>query len=472
MHPKARALADQLYKSPHELRVLHALRRELKSSGHVKELANVLEWWAQFAPDDESASEALYEAAKILIQSVPDHPHVFAILMAALKKDPAREAVAHLLRDHLIAAADPHELEQVFTEWALAVRRDGGTNTLAALSSFMLAHVRLHQRGDLDGAISALEDTLRAFPQHLQAKRMLAEQYERRASTPASSDKMRSREDEHRAAQLLYELGSFETGETAINLLLRALDLVPGHSGALEELLDRVGRTRLELRIERLSAYVEAAPDRARTHKHRFELVRALFRQRRHEEAVPHLRLLAGRGYGEARSVLERLDPPEIGATVSEPAPDRLVAEPLALVPDMGPEPDLEPDADTVLLEENPLVTRRESGSRPQRLALIQPPPVPAELLVSARKGAWIEHGALQPVQRTNDELAASARHVLQELTDYMECPNDDWEEEPTSRDLSHSARLIAAERSGMRSACSPPPAPSFVLQPAKPISC
>lgn len=468
MHPKARALADQLYKSPHELRVLHALRRELKSSGHLRELANVLEWWAQFAPDDESASEALYEAAKILTQSVPDHPHVFAILVAALKKDPGREAVAQLLRDHLIAAADPVELERVFTEWALAVRRDGGSNTLSAMASFMLAHVRLHQRGDLDGTISALEDTLRAFPQHLEAKRMLAEQYERRAGLPADGEKPRGREDCHRAAQLFYELGSFETGETAISFLLHALDLVPVHSGALEEFLDRVGRTRLELRIERLSAYVEAAPDRARTHKHRFELVRALFRQHRHEDAVPHLRLLAGRGYGEARSVLDRLYPPAIEAIVSEPEPEPMVLEPEPSVL----EADLEPDADTVLLEENPLVTRRESGSTPHPLALIQPPPIPRELLASGRKGDWIEHGVENVQARLTDLVAASGRSVLQELTEYMEGPIDEWEDAPTARDAVPAQPKIPAERSGMRRASSPPPAPAFTLQPREPISC
>jgi hypothetical protein len=435
----------------------------------MRELANVLEWWAQFAPDDESASEALYEAAKILIQTIPDHPHVFAILVAALKKDPGREAVAHLLREHLIAAADPAELERVFTEWALAVRRDGGSNTLSAMASFMLAHVRLNQRGDVDGGISALEDTLRAFPQHMEAKRVLAEQYERRANVP-DADKTRAREDSHRAAQLFYELGSFETGETAINFLLRALDLVPAHSGALEEFLDRVGRTRLELRIERLTAYVRAAPDRARTHKHRFELVRALFKQRRHEDAVPHLNLLAGRGYGEARSVLDRLSPPAADAVTAEPEPEVVASEPEPEVIVVEPEP--EPDADTVLLEESPLITRRESGSKPHPFALIQPPPVPRELMGNARKGAWVEHGA-DLSGRSQDLLAASARNVLQELTEYMEGPIDDWDEAPTARDaLSSSPPAIPAERSGMRRASSPPPPPAFTLQPREPISC
>jgi hypothetical protein len=91
--------------------------------------------------------------------------------------------------------------------------------------------------------------------------------------------------------------------------LLRALDLVPHHSGAMEALLRRVGLKNLELVRKRLTGYVALSPDRVRTHRFRFELVRTLFRERRYGEAIPHLQHLANRGYAEARRVLERLCP-------------------------------------------------------------------------------------------------------------------------------------------------------------------
>lgn len=309
MHPRARALVDELYEHPHRLDTLEAVRRELDAPRHAADLAEVLRWWATYAPDDTLASQVLLDAARRLASIDPQDPAVLATLIAALERDPSHEQAAQEVRMHLERARDFQTLEQVFTEWALATRREGCSPTVCALASFMLAHLRVRHTHDLDGAIEALCDALRAFPEHPEAKRALSGLYARRARKRVVTNERAARDDRHRAAQLLYELGMFDIGKDAISDLQRALDLVPDHSGALETLLRRLGGHQLPVRRMRLQAFVNAAPDRVQTHRHRFELVRCLFRERRYADAVPHLRFLSDRGYADAEEILTRLCP-------------------------------------------------------------------------------------------------------------------------------------------------------------------
>ncbi len=311
MPTDVRSLLQELHRDPHCLQTLEAVRRDLVARGRNADLAKVLQWWATFAPDDAQASRALLEAARALSHD-PMHPHVLAVLLSALWRDPGQEEAASATRRQLEALGDFDELERTFAEWALAVRREGCAPTLCALASFTLAHLRLQHAGDVEGAIFALEDALRSFPEHLDAKRALATLYARRADDRAASgDDFCAREDKHRAAQLFFELGVFEIGEAATADLSRTLDLVPNHTAALEALLHRLGQSaqKLHVRRMRLSAYVATAEDRVRTHRHRFELVRTLFRERLYADAEPHLSFLALRGYAEAKELLERLSP-------------------------------------------------------------------------------------------------------------------------------------------------------------------
>jgi tetratricopeptide (TPR) repeat protein len=301
-------IAD-LRKSPHDVDLLRAVQRALDDGEHGEELARLLEWWAGYAPDDPMASRALVDAARCLEGRADKRAHQLTLLTHALVRDPGNEAAAYRLRQVLEDAEEFDELERILSDWTLAVRREGAPATLCALASFTLAHVRSQHLGDVDGAISALEDALRAFPEHPDAKRTLAELYAKRVRVNLLANERRAREDCHRAAQLYYELGNFELGEQAIAFLLRALDLVPHHSAAMEALVRRIGVKNLELLRRRLSGYVALSPDRVRTHRFRFELVRTLFRERRYGEAVPHLKHLSSRGYAEARKILERLCP-------------------------------------------------------------------------------------------------------------------------------------------------------------------
>lgn len=309
MHARARALVDELMQHPDRLHTLEAVRRELDAPKHAEELSKVLRWWATYAPDDTLASKVLLDAARRLASARPHDPAVLTTLIDALMRDPSHEQAASEIRVQLERAHDFHELEQVFTDWALSTRRDGCSQALCALSSFMLAHLRIKHTQDLEGAIEALCDALRAFPEHPEAKRALASLYARRSRERAEHNERAAREDRHRAAQLFYELGTFDIGDAAIMDFQRALDLVPNHSEALEALLRRLGGSRLSLRRTRLTAYVATAPDRVQSHRQRFELVRCLFRERRHAEAVPHLMFLSSRGYADAEEILKRLCP-------------------------------------------------------------------------------------------------------------------------------------------------------------------
>jgi tetratricopeptide (TPR) repeat protein len=309
MSREIRALIAELRKKPHEVELLRAAQRALDDGKHSDELAHLLEWWAGYAPDDPLAAKALLDAARCYEHRPEKRAHELSLVTAALMRDPANEQAAYRLRQLLEVADDYLALEAQLSEWALAVRREGSPATLCALASFSLGLVRSNHLEDIDGAISALEDALRAFPEHPDAKRALADLYARRARVTLRADDRRAREDCHRAAQLYYELGNFELGEQAIACLLRALDLVPHHSAAMEALVRRVGTKNLELLRKRLAGYVSLSPDRVRTHRFRFELVRTLFRERRHAEAVPHLTHLASRGYAEARRILDRLSP-------------------------------------------------------------------------------------------------------------------------------------------------------------------
>ncbi len=322
MHIRARALADELYQHPHRLETLDALRRELNAPKYAAELAEILRWWAPYAPDDTLASQALLDAARRMLEATPSDPAILPTLISALERDPAHEQVASEIRLFLERARDFNELEQVFTEWSLATRRDGCTPSLCALASFMLAHLRVKHTDNLEGAIEALCDALRAFPEHPDAKRALAGLYARRARRKLASDERGALEDRHRAAQLLYELGTFDIGKAAITDLQRALDLVPDHGEALEALLRRLGGNQLPVRRMRLQSYVNAAPDRVQSHRHRFELVRCLFRERRYAEAVPHLRFLSSRGYADAEEILARLCP-DTGRASQPPLPQK-----------------------------------------------------------------------------------------------------------------------------------------------------
>jgi tetratricopeptide (TPR) repeat protein len=304
-----RALIADLRKKPHDVELLRAVQRALDDGNHAEELAHLLEWWAGYAPDDPLASKALLDAARCHERNPGKREHELSLVIAALERDPGNEQAAYRLRQLFETADDYLALERQLSEWSLAVRREGAPATLCALASFSLGLVRANQLEDIDGAIAALEDTLRAFPEHPDAKRALADLYARRARVKLRADDHRAREDSHRAAQLYYELGNFELGEQAIACLLRALDLVPHHSAAMEALVRRVGKTNLELLRKRLTAYVGMSPDRVRTHRFRFELVRTLFRERRYAEAIPHLTHLSSRGYAEARRILERLSP-------------------------------------------------------------------------------------------------------------------------------------------------------------------
>jgi tetratricopeptide (TPR) repeat protein len=305
----ARALIADLRKKPHDVELLRAVQRALDDGSHADELAHLLEWWASYAPDDPLASKALLDAARCYEKRADKRDHELSLVIAALERDPGNEQASYRLRQLLETRDDYLELEVQLSEWALAVRREGAPSTLCALASFSLGLVRANHLEDVDGAIAALEDTLRAFPEHPDAKRALADLYARRARVKLRADDRRAREDGHRAAQLYYELGNFELGEQAIACHLRALDLVPHHSAAMEALVRRVGKTNLELLRKRLTAYVSMSPDRVRTHRFRFELVRTLFRERRYAEAIPHLTHLSNRGYAEARRILARLSP-------------------------------------------------------------------------------------------------------------------------------------------------------------------
>jgi tetratricopeptide (TPR) repeat protein len=309
MPRNTRALIADLRKSPHDVELLRAVQRALDDGLHAEELARLLEWWAGYAPDDPMASRALLDAARCLEGREDKRAHQLTLITQSLVRDPGNEAAAYRLRQVLEDSEQFDELERIINDWALSVRREGAPATLCALASFTLAHVRSQHMGDVDGAISALEDALRAFPEHPEAKRTLAELYAKRVRANLLSNERRAREDCHRAAQLYFELGNFELGEQAIAFLLRALDLVPHHSGAMEALIRRLGVKNLELLRRRLSGYVALSPDRVRTHRFRFELVRTLFRERRYGEAVPHLKHLSNRGYAEARRILERLAP-------------------------------------------------------------------------------------------------------------------------------------------------------------------
>ena len=326
MHSRARALADELYQHPHRLECLDALRRELAAPKYAAELAEILRWWAPYAPDDTLASQALLDAARKMLMSTPLDPAILPTLISALDRDPSHEQAASEIRLYLERARDYHKLEQVFAEWALATRRDGCTPTLCALASFMLAHLRVKHLNDLDGAIAALSDALRVFPEHPDAKRALAGLYARRARKHVTTNERSAREDRHRAAQLLYELGTFDIGKNAITDLQRALDLVPDHGEALEALLRRLGGNQLPVRRMRLQAFVNCAPDRVQSHRHRFELVRCLFRERRYAESIPHLRFLSSRGYADAEEILARLCP-ETGRASQPPLPQKPAPE-------------------------------------------------------------------------------------------------------------------------------------------------
>ncbi len=307
-----RAMIADLRKSPHDVDLLRAVQRALDDGEHAEELARLLEWWAGYAPDDPMASRALLDAARCLEGRADKRAHQLTLITHALVRDPGNEAAAYRLRQVLEEAEEFDDLERILSDWTLAVRREGAPATLCALASFTLAHVRSQHLDDVDGAIAALEDALRAFPEHPDAKRTLAELYAKRVRVNLLNNERRAREDCHRAAQLYFELGNFELGDQAIAFLLRALDLVPHHSAAMEALVRRIGVKNLDLLRRRLSGYVALSPDRVRTHRFRFELVRTLFRERRYAEAVPHLRHLANRGYAEARRILERLSPPDV----------------------------------------------------------------------------------------------------------------------------------------------------------------
>jgi len=309
MHAYARALVDDLMQHPDRLPTLEAVRRELDSPKHAEALSKILRWWATYAPDDQAASKALLDAARRLSSARPDDPAILTTLIAALMRDASNNQAASEIRAQLERAGDFHELEQIFADWVLATRRDGCSRALCALSSFTLAQLRIRHTEDLEGAIEALNDALHAFPEHPEAKRALAGLYARRARDRAHDHERAAREDRHRAAQLFYELGTFDIGDPAIMDLQRALDLVPNHGEALDALLRRLGATRLALRRARLTAYVATAPDRVHSHRQRFELVRCLFRERRHAEAVPHLMFLSSRGYAKAEQMLKRLCP-------------------------------------------------------------------------------------------------------------------------------------------------------------------
>lgn len=309
MHVRVSDLVVDLYQNPHRLETLEALRRELDAPRHARELADFLRWWAPYAPDDALASSVLLDAARRSVSAGQAPLVVLATLIAALERDPSNEQAASEIRAHLESTHDFCELEQVFSEWALSTRREGCSPVVCALASFTLAHLRIRYRNDPDGAIDALRDALHAFPEYPHAKRALAALYTRRARSRVAHDEKGEREDRHRAAELLYELGRDDVSEDAVSYLQRALDLVPNHSAALERLLVRLGDDELSARRLRVLAYVESAPDRVQSHCHRFELVRCLLHERRFAEAVPHLRFLSSRGYTEAEAILARLCP-------------------------------------------------------------------------------------------------------------------------------------------------------------------
>lgn len=204
MPREVRALVAELRKNPHDVELLRAVQRSLDDGEHKQELAHLLEWWAGYAPDDAVASKALLDAARCLENRAGKYAHELSLVMAALVRDPANEQAAFRLRTMLEEADNHKELERQLSDWTLAVRREGAPATLCALSSFTLALVRAHQLDDLDGGISALLDALRAFPEHPDAKKALADLYARRARSTMRQDERHARDDCHRAAQLYY----------------------------------------------------------------------------------------------------------------------------------------------------------------------------------------------------------------------------------------------------------------------------
>jgi tetratricopeptide (TPR) repeat protein len=451
----ARALIADLRKKPHDVELLRAVQRALDDGKHAEELAHLLEWWAGYAPDDPLASKALLDAARCHEKRPDKRDHEQALVIAALERDPGNEQASYRLRQLLETSDDYLALEAQLSEWSLAVRREGAPATLCALASFSLGLVRANHLEDVDGAISALEDTLRAFPEHPDAKRALADLYARRARVKLRADDRRAREDSHRAAQLYYELGNFELGEQAIACHLRALDLVPHHSAAMEALVRRVGKTNLELLRKRLTAYVAMSPDRVRTHRFRFELVRTLFRERRYAEAIPHLQHLSNRGYAEAQRILARLSP--------EASP------PPARVPELPPPPAYDTEHTKMeMIKLSPEDAERSSGLEfgPTEAVFTRPRTSQVPDLISAP----MEMDESCEVTIAEDDIRTSSVHDDLETMQYVAMREDDrptkvLEESAREQILRHVHEQLAQDPP--RSS-EPPPRPTLV-PPARP---
>lgn len=162
-----------------------------------------------------------------------------------------------------------------------------------------LAHVRVEEQGDHEGAAIALKRALSDAPNDLEVMHDLARVYLARAER--GNDELVAASDRHRAADLFHQVAQKVAPEHALTYLESALDSRPDHEGALS-LYERVaGELGQHARLPaRWVAYLAHAPDAPEAAHRRMQLADAYLEAGQIEYAITCLEWLLEEGDPQA----------------------------------------------------------------------------------------------------------------------------------------------------------------------------
>lgn len=162
-----------------------------------------------------------------------------------------------------------------------------------------LAHVRVEEQGDHEGAALALKRALEVAPGDLEVMNDLARVYLARAERV--KDPHVAASDRHRAADLFYQVAQKVAPDHALAYLESTLDARPDHDGALalyERHAAELGQS--ALLPARWVAYLAHAPDRPEAAERRLRLADAYLEAGQTEYAITCLEWLLEDGDAEA----------------------------------------------------------------------------------------------------------------------------------------------------------------------------